>query len=84
MTEQQKGLTWSGLLVLISFCDPFNLASGGFVAVPSFISSCSDSWRQEKVIHRAWIWPIRNDGHKSLHSQEAHRVLLAVNLRIVS
>ena len=50
MIEQQKGLTWSGLLILISFYGPFNLASGGFVAVPSFISSCSDSCSQEKVI----------------------------------
>ena len=48
-------IKWSGLLILMSFSGPFNLASGGFSAAPPLIKNCLNppigtqgwSWRQE-------------------------------------
>ena len=73
---------WLGLLILISLSGPFNLASGGFVAVLFFISNCSDSWNQEKVLEPG-SGLLRDEGRKGLRSQKSHRVLLAISFRTV-
>ena len=43
----------------MSLYDPFNLALGGYAAVPPLISNCSASWNQE--VTEPGVWPIRND-----------------------
>ena len=50
-----KSFRWSGLLILMSFSGPFNLAWGGFLAAPPLLKNCLKppvgtqgwSWRQE-------------------------------------
>ena len=71
----------SPLLILINFSSPFNLASGGFLAVAPLISNCWDppfgiqerSWRLESCLED------KGEGN-GLHAWESHRALLTINL----
>ena len=70
-----QGLRWLGLLILMSFSGPFNLASGGFLAAPSLISNCLNppfgtqhrSWRLESCLQEI------GDQKNRLHAREPHR-----------
>ena len=46
-----QGLRWFNLLILMSLSGPFNLASGGFLAVPPLINNSSAVFNSG---HRGW------------------------------
>ena len=60
----------SGLLILMSFSGPFNLAPGGFLAAPSLISNCLMELREG---HGGWRPAYREWGTKTLPCPEAPR-----------
>ena len=69
-----------GLLILMSFSGPFNLASGGFLTAPPLINNSSNlpfgtqgrSWRLESCLQET-------GDKKGICAQEPHRVLLGFN-----
>ena len=67
------------LLILIGLSGPFNLASGGFVAVSPLVSNYSDLWNSEKVIEPRVV--PRNGRQKGLCAQEPHRALLGITFK---
>ena len=51
----------SGLVILMSFPGPFNLASGGFLAASPLRKFSSALWKSRKVME-VGVLPIRNGG----------------------
>ena len=67
------------------FSDPFNPASGGFLAVRSFHQQLFKPalWSSEKVVE-AEVLPTRNRGQKDLHVWKPHRALQGINCTLSS
>ena len=63
-----------GLLILMSFSGPCNLASGGFLAAPPLINNRSDLLFGTREGHRGWSLAYKKMGDKKrgLRAREPH------------
>ena len=74
-----------GLLILMSFSGPLNLASGGFLAAPPLICNCLNlPFGNSGKVMEAGVLPTRNGEQKGLHASELHRAPLGFTSMLLS